>query len=82
MICPKCGGDTFIMVSDVGLKCENCGYVYSIERKKMNKHPFVFQHLFILILLMVDFLKQQLLRNCTFEREKNYDRKNNRSGNC
>jgi len=27
MICPKCGGDTFIMVSDVGLKCENCGYV-------------------------------------------------------
>jgi hypothetical protein len=21
------------MVSDVGLKCENCGYVYSIERK-------------------------------------------------
>ena len=34
MICPKCGGDTFIMVSDVGLKCENCGYVYSIEGKK------------------------------------------------
>jgi rubredoxin len=34
MICPKCGGDTFTMVSDVGLKCENCGYVYSIERKK------------------------------------------------
>ncbi len=34
MICPKCGGDTFIMVSDVGLKCENCGYVYSIEVKK------------------------------------------------
>ena len=33
MICPKCGGDTFIMVSDVGLKCENCGYVYSIEGK-------------------------------------------------
>ena len=30
MICPKCGGDTFIMVSDVGLKCENCGYVYNI----------------------------------------------------
>jgi len=34
MICPKCGGDTFIMVPDVGLKCENCGYIYSIERKK------------------------------------------------
>jgi rubredoxin len=34
MICPKCGGDTFIMVSDVGLKCENCGYVYSREREK------------------------------------------------
>lgn len=34
MICPKCGGDTFIMVSDAGLKCENCGYVYSIEREK------------------------------------------------
>ena len=34
MICPKCGGDTFIMISDVGLKCENCGYVYSIEGKK------------------------------------------------
>jgi hypothetical protein len=33
MIRPKCGGDTFIMVSDVGLKCENCGYVYNIERK-------------------------------------------------
>jgi len=24
MICPKCGGDTFTMVSDAGLKCENC----------------------------------------------------------
>jgi ribosomal protein S27AE len=34
MICPKCGGDTFIMVSDVDLKCENCGYVYNIKRKK------------------------------------------------
>ena len=34
MICPKCGGDTFIMVSDVGLKCENCGYVYSTDGKK------------------------------------------------
>jgi ribosomal protein S27AE len=34
MICPKCGGDTFIMVSDVGLKCENCGYIYSMEGKK------------------------------------------------
>jgi hypothetical protein len=22
MICPKCGGDTFIMVSDAVLKCE------------------------------------------------------------
>jgi len=26
MICLKCGADTFIKV-DVGLKCENCGYV-------------------------------------------------------
>jgi len=34
MICPKCGGDTVSMVSDVDLKCENCGYVYSIEREK------------------------------------------------
>jgi ribosomal protein S27AE len=34
MICPECGGDTFIMVSDAGLKCENCGYVYSIKREK------------------------------------------------
>lgn len=34
MICPKCGGDTFIMVSDAGLKCKNCGYVYSTEREK------------------------------------------------
>jgi|GEM_PF-1817252 len=39
MIYPKCGGDTFIMVSDVGLKCENCGYVYSTEgeNEKTNK---------------------------------------------
>ena len=36
MICPKCGGDTFIMVSDLGLKCENCGYIYSIDGKKWN----------------------------------------------
>jgi tRNA(Ile2) C34 agmatinyltransferase TiaS len=34
MICPTCGGDTFSKVSDVGLKCENCGYVYNIEREK------------------------------------------------
>jgi hypothetical protein len=34
MIYPKCGGDTFIKVSDIGLKCENCGYVYSTEEKK------------------------------------------------
>jgi rubredoxin len=33
MICPTCGGDTFRMVSDVGLKCENCGYVYNLDRK-------------------------------------------------
>jgi hypothetical protein len=42
MIRPKCGGDTFIMVPDVGLKYENCGYVYSIEGEKMNKHPLFF----------------------------------------
>jgi ribosomal protein S27AE len=29
MICPTCGGDTFIEIDD-GLKCENCGYVYYI----------------------------------------------------
>ena len=29
MICPTCGGDTFIKV-DVGLKCGNCGYIYNI----------------------------------------------------
>ena len=34
MICPKCGGDTFIMVPDIGLKCEKCGYIYSITKKK------------------------------------------------
>jgi tRNA(Ile2) C34 agmatinyltransferase TiaS len=31
MICPKCGGDTFITVSDVGLKCENCGEIIEKE---------------------------------------------------
>ena len=41
MICPKCGGDTFIMVSDVGLKCENCGYIYSIEGGKWNRRTIV-----------------------------------------
>jgi len=29
MICPTCGGDTFIEIDD-GLKCENCGYVYNM----------------------------------------------------
>ena len=46
MICPKCGGDTFIIVSDVGLKCENCGYIYSIE-KKMNNNPLFFNFFFM-----------------------------------
>ena len=43
MICPKCGGDTFIMVSDVGLKCENCGYIYSKEGKKWMKFVWLVQ---------------------------------------
>jgi ribosomal protein S27AE len=34
MICPRCGGDTFIRVPDVGLKCGNCGYVYNLDRGK------------------------------------------------
>jgi tRNA(Ile2) C34 agmatinyltransferase TiaS len=41
MICPKCGGDTFITGSDVDLKCENCGYIYRNERKKMNKYLLI-----------------------------------------
>jgi hypothetical protein len=51
MIRPKCGGDTFIMVPDVGLKCENCGYVYSIEGEKMNKHPLFFNTFISAVLL-------------------------------
>jgi len=31
MICPRCGGDTFIKVSDKELKCTNCGYIYNIN---------------------------------------------------
>jgi len=42
MICPTCGGDTFRLVYDVGLKCQNCGYFYSIERKKWINIPLFF----------------------------------------
>jgi len=31
MICPKCGGDTFIKESENELKCKNCGYIYHIK---------------------------------------------------
>jgi len=31
MICPNCGGDTFIKESENKLKCKNCGYVYHIK---------------------------------------------------
>jgi hypothetical protein len=31
MICPGCGGDTFIKISDTELKCKNCGYIYTTK---------------------------------------------------
>ena len=30
MICPSCGGDTFIKISDKELRCKNCGYIYQL----------------------------------------------------